>query len=66
MIGAKTDLEAVREIGRRIRAYRLQRNLSTSEVAKLAGLNRNLEAIPSTILATPVSRAFAVSISDIT
>ena len=41
MIGAKTDLEAVREIGRRIRAYRLQRNLSSSEVAKLAGLNRN-------------------------
>jgi len=41
MIGAKTDREVVREIGRRIRAYRLQQNQSAAEVASLAGLNRN-------------------------
>ena len=41
MIGAKTDQEVVGEVGRRIRAYRLQQNRSTAEVASLAGLNRN-------------------------
>ena len=41
MIGAQTDSEIAAELGRRLRAYRLQRNLGTAEVASRAGLNRN-------------------------
>lgn len=41
MIGTKTDSEIATELGRRLRAYRLQRNLGTAEVAARAGLNRN-------------------------
>jgi transcriptional regulator with XRE-family HTH domain len=41
MIGSKTDAEVVREIGRRLRAYRLQGNVSAAEVAAQAGVNRN-------------------------
>lgn len=31
----------MKEFGRRLRAYRLQRNLAAAEVAERAGLNRN-------------------------
>jgi transcriptional regulator with XRE-family HTH domain len=41
MLDAKTDGEVAEEIGRRLRAYRLQRNLGAAEVAVRAGLNRN-------------------------
>jgi len=41
MIGAMTDLEITREIGRRLRAYRLRQNVGTVELAARAGLNRN-------------------------
>ena len=41
MLDTRTDGEIAREIGRRLRAYRLQRNLGTAEVAARAGLNRN-------------------------
>lgn len=41
MMGSKTDREIMEEIGRRLRAYRLQRNLGVREVAARAGLNRN-------------------------
>lgn len=41
MIGTKTDTEVVLEIGRRLRAYRLQGNVSAEEVAARAGVNRN-------------------------
>lgn len=41
MMDANTEHEIAREIGRRLRAYRLQRNLRTADVAARAGLNRN-------------------------
>jgi transcriptional regulator with XRE-family HTH domain len=41
MMGSQTDAEVVREIGRRLRAYRLQGNVSAAEVAARAGVNRN-------------------------
>jgi len=41
MLGAKTDAEVVREIGSRLRAHRLQGNVSAAEIAARAGLNRN-------------------------
>ena len=34
----------MKEFGRRLRAYRLQRNLAAAEVAERAGLNRNTVA----------------------
>jgi len=36
----KTDSEILLEIGTRLRAYRLQLNLSQAELASLAGMNR--------------------------
>ncbi len=36
----KTDVEILREIGVRLRTYRLQLNLSQAELATLAGMNR--------------------------
>jgi transcriptional regulator with XRE-family HTH domain len=36
-----TDAEVVREMGRRLRAYRLQQNLGIVDVAARAGVNRN-------------------------
>lgn len=41
MIGSMTDLEITKEIGKRLRAYRLRQNVGTVEVAARAGLNRN-------------------------
>ncbi len=41
MLGAKTDLELLAELGRRLRAARLQANLGAAAVAARAGLNRN-------------------------
>lgn len=41
MLGAMTDHEITREIGRRLRAYRLRQNLGVVDVAARAGLNRN-------------------------
>ena len=41
MLDTRTDYEIAGEIGRRLRAYRLQRNLGTVEMAARAGLNRN-------------------------
>ena len=41
MLDTRTDSEIAREVGRRLRAYRLQRNLGTVEMAARAGLNRN-------------------------
>ena len=41
MLDAKTDREIANELGRRLRAYRLQRNLGAAEIASRAGLNRN-------------------------
>jgi transcriptional regulator with XRE-family HTH domain len=41
MLGTMTDDEVVREIGRRLRAYRLQQNLGIVDVAARAGVNRN-------------------------
>lgn len=41
MIGVMSDQEVLEELGRRLRAYRLQRNLGAAEVAERAGLNRN-------------------------
>jgi len=36
-----TDEEILAELGSRLRAYRLQRNVSVADVAVKAGLNRN-------------------------
>jgi len=44
MIGVMSDQEVLKELGRRLRAYRLQRNLGAAEVAERAGLNRNTVA----------------------
>ncbi|MGH8751605.1 MAG: helix-turn-helix transcriptional regulator [Burkholderiales bacterium] len=41
IIGVKTNKEMLREIGARLKAYRLQQNISQHEMAKRAGLNRN-------------------------
>lgn len=41
MIGVMSDQEVMKELGRRLRVYRLQRNLAAAEVAELAGVNRN-------------------------
>lgn len=41
MIGIKTDHEIVEEVGKRLRAYRLQQNLTVQEVSARAGINRN-------------------------
>ena len=41
MLDTRTDGEVAKEVGRRLRAYRLQRNLRAAEVAARAGLNRN-------------------------
>ena len=38
---SNTDDEVLRELGSRLRHYRLQQNLGVAEVAKQAGLNRN-------------------------
>jgi transcriptional regulator with XRE-family HTH domain len=38
---SNTDAEVARELGARLRAYRLQQNLAVADVAKRAGLNRN-------------------------
>ena len=35
-----TDIEILREIGARLRAYRLQRNLAQADLATRAGVNR--------------------------
>ena len=35
-----TDLEVLQEMGARLRAYRLQRNLAQSDLATSAGVNR--------------------------
>ena len=39
-IANKTHTEILREVGSRIRAYRLQRNLSQGDLASQAGVNR--------------------------
>lgn len=36
-----TDIEILQKLGSRLKASRLQRNLSRDELARLAGLNRN-------------------------
>ena len=41
MLDGITDSEVAKELGRRLRAYRFQRNLGTAEIAARAGLNRN-------------------------
>ncbi len=41
MLSTKTDREIVRDIGRRLKAYRLGRNLGVVDVAERAGINRN-------------------------
>ncbi len=41
ILDGKTDDELLAELGTRLRAYRLQQNLSVAEVASRAGLNRN-------------------------
>ena len=52
----KTDIEILQEIGRRLRAYRLQQNLTQAEVALHAGVNRttirDIEAGKDTQLST--------------
>lgn len=40
VIERNTDQEILQEVGGRIRAYRLQRNLSQEELARRAGVNR--------------------------
>lgn len=40
-LGSNTDDEILRELGSRLRSYRLQQNLGMTDVAKRAGLNRN-------------------------
>lgn len=39
-IASKTDVEILRELGARLRAYRLQMNLSQGELATRASVNR--------------------------
>ncbi len=39
--GQTTDDEILHELGERLRAYRLQQNLTVAEVAERAGLNPN-------------------------
>jgi transcriptional regulator with XRE-family HTH domain len=41
MLDILTDREIAKEVGRRLRAYRLSQNLGAAEVAARAGLNRN-------------------------
>ena len=41
MIGEKNTGEILRELGARLRAYRLQQNLPVEEVATRSGLSRN-------------------------
>lgn len=41
MLGTKTDLELLGALGGRLRACRLQANLTAADVATRAGLNRN-------------------------
>lgn len=41
MIDTMTDSEIARELGARLRAYRLQQNVGVIEVAARAGLHRN-------------------------
>lgn len=41
IIGEMTDIEILRETGRRLRSYRLQQNLSVADVAARAGVNPN-------------------------
>lgn len=41
MLGTKTDSELLRELGVRLRACRLQANLTAADLATRAGLNRN-------------------------
>jgi len=40
-LGSNTDEETLRELGSRLRSYRLQQNLGMTDVARRAGLNRN-------------------------
>jgi len=40
-LGSNTDKETLRELGSRLRSYRLQQNLGMTDVARRAGLNRN-------------------------
>ena len=40
VIASKTDYEILHELGARLRAYRLQMNLSQGELAVRAGVNR--------------------------
>lgn len=44
MICEKTDHEIIREMGDRLRAYRLRANISQEALAVKAGLNRNTVA----------------------
>ena len=39
--GETTDIEILRELGKRLRSYRLQQNLSVADVATRAGVNPN-------------------------
>jgi transcriptional regulator with XRE-family HTH domain len=41
MLDQQTDLEVMRELGSRLRAYRIQRNIPVEVVAESARLNRN-------------------------
>jgi transcriptional regulator with XRE-family HTH domain len=41
MIGTQRTKEILREMGARLRTYRLQQNLPVEEVAERSGLNRN-------------------------
>ena len=41
MLDSNTTTEILAELGSRLRAYRLQRNLLVAEVAQRAGINRN-------------------------
>ena len=41
MLDGHTDREIAKELGRRLRAYRLAQNLGAAEVAARSGLNRN-------------------------
>lgn len=41
MISTMTDAEVLRELGARLRAWRLQQNLGVVDLAERTGLNRN-------------------------
>lgn len=41
MMDAATDAEVVREVGARLKAYRLQRNITVETLARQSGLHRN-------------------------